>query len=481
MRNRILDSLKSPKFRFGGYATLITVAVVAVLVVINVLVDQVPAKLDLTSEKLYSLSDQTLKLLQGLQKDITITTLGKEGSQDATVKEVLGRYATASRHVKLASVDPELNPGWAKQYSASTDMTAGSIVVDAGGGRNRTISQYDLYSVDYDQQTGQYQLTGLTVEQRVTSAISFVTETSNVVIYTLKGYGADTLATYTLTAPVENLNYATKDLDLVVDAAVPPDAGLVLLLNPRTDIPKAEAAKLQTYLAGGGRLLVTVDLQRLPESTPNLEELLHNYGLNFKRMLVVEGDTSRHASGAPYYLLPNLEYHDILSPLKNNNIPVLLPGAMAIGQESLKKTSLKIENLLTTSGAAYGKADYATAATIERQPRDQAGPFTLAVAVTDPAAQTGGRDTKLVVVGSGNFVQSTITQQLPGNSEFLLNVVSWLGEKTEDISIRPKSLMTYALRINAMWGLLLSGAVVLLIPLGVLGAGLAVWLRRRHL
>jgi ABC-2 type transport system permease protein len=483
VKNRIRDSLKSRKFRYGGYATLISVAVLAALVVVNVLVDQVPAKLDLTKEKLYSLSDQSLKLLQGLKQDITITTLGKPGAVDPTVKEILSRYAAASRHIKLATVDPEVNPGWVKQFSTGSDLQAGSLVVDAGGGRDRVISQYDLYSYEYDQQTYQPQLTGVTVEQRVTAAIAFVTEGTNVTVYTLKGYGADTLVTYGMNTPVMNMNYAEKDLDLLTTDKVPADAGEVLLLNPRYDLPAEDAQKLRTYLAGGGRLLVLVDLQRLPAAAPNLEELLANYGLNLQRELVVEGDPSRYAANAPYYVVPNLEYHDILSPLRSNNVPVLLPAAMVIGGETLRKQTLKVEPLLTTSDKAYAKpfGETAQLATLEKERGDASGPFTLADAVTDPATQAGGKDTKLIVVGSAGFMQTAIAQQVPGNSEFFLNCISWLGEKKEDIAIRPKSLLTYRLNISALWSLLLSGAVVILIPLGILGAGLGVWLKRRHL
>ena len=81
MKKTILDSLKSRKFRFGGYATLLVVAALAIVVGVNLVVDQIPAKLDMTQERLYSLSDQTKKLLDGLDVDVTITTLGRVGSR----------------------------------------------------------------------------------------------------------------------------------------------------------------------------------------------------------------------------------------------------------------------------------------------------------------------------------------------------------------------------------------------------------------
>ncbi|HET6451559.1 MAG TPA: Gldg family protein, partial [Spirochaetia bacterium] len=129
-KNSILDSLSSKKMRYGGYATLLVVGALAVVIVINVLVGQIPGKVDLTQNKLYTLAPETYKLLDGLKSDITITTVGKPGSEDQTVKSILEKYAVHSRHVKLATVDPDTNPGWSKQYDTSGQgLGAGSLVV----------------------------------------------------------------------------------------------------------------------------------------------------------------------------------------------------------------------------------------------------------------------------------------------------------------------------------------------------------------
>jgi ABC-2 type transport system permease protein len=481
VKKTILDSLKSRKFRYGGYATLLIVAALAVVVGVNLVVDQVPAKLDLTQERLYSLSDQTKKLLDGLSVDVTITTLGRPGSEDKLVKEVLDRMAAASRHIRLQSVDPETNPGWAKTYSKTGDLREGSLVVAVSETKFKTINRYDLYNYQMNQQTYQQEVTSLAAEQRLVSALQFVTAKKVVTVYVVKGYDADGLADYGLVPAVEGQNYAVKDLDLIAAGSVPADADVVLLANPGLDLTAADAEHLRTYLAGGGRLVVLMDLAHLPGRAPQLEELLGNYGLGVQRLLVIEGDTNRFAYSRPFYLLPKYEYHDIVSPLSSANLPVLVPGAMALKVLDLKKRALTIEALLTTSQNSWGKVNYSTATTVEKETGDVEGPFTLAYAVTDPARTAGSRDTKLVVVSSSQFLQSSIQQVAAGNADFFLNSLSWISGKKDDISVTAKSLQSYPLRINTLWGLILAAIVVVVIPLGVLGAGLGVWLRRRHL
>lgn len=481
VKKTILDSLKSRKFRFGGYATLLVVAALAIVVGINLVVDQIPAKLDMTQERLYSLSDQTKKLLDGLAVDVTVTTLGRVGSEDKLVKEVLDKMAARSRRIRLQTIDPETNPGWAKTYSAAGSLQAGSLVVAVSDTKFKTIDRYDLYNYQMNQQTYQNEITSLAAEQRLVSALQYVTATKLVTVYTVKGYGAASLTDYGLATTVTNQNYAVKDLELIAAGSVPTDADVVILANPSLDLTAADADRLRAYLAGGGRMLVLVDLAKLGNRTPQLEELLGNYGLGLERLLVVEGDSTRFAYSRPYYLLPKYEYHDIVAPLSSADLPLLVPGAMALKVLDLKKQSLKLEALLTTSANSWGKVDYSNAKTVEKERGDLEGPFTLAFAVTDPARTASARDTKLVVVSSAEFLQSSLQQVAAGNADFFLNSLSWLSEKKDDISVSAKSLQSYPLRINSLWGLILSAVVVLLIPLGTLGAGLAVWLRRRHL
>jgi ABC-2 type transport system permease protein len=481
VKKTILDSLKNRKFRYGGYATLLAVAALAIVVGVNLVVDQIPARLDMTQDRLYSLSDQTKKLLDGLAVDVTITSLGRPGTEDKLVKEVLDRMAAASRHIRLATVDPETNPGWAKTYAKTGTLSEGSLVVAVSETKFRTINRYDLYNYQMNQQTYQQEVTSLAAEQRLVSALQFVTAEKVVTVYVVKGYDAASLADYGLAPAVEGQNYAVKELDLIATGGVPADADVVLLASPGLDLSAADAEHLRSYLAGGGRMLVLLDLEHLAAKAPQLEELLGNYGIGVQRLLVVEGNTSRYAYSRPFYLLPKYEYHDIVSPLSSADLPLLMPVAMALKVSELKKRALTIEALLSTSENSWGKVNYRSATTTNKEAGDVEGPFTLAYAVTDPAGKPGARDTKLVVVSSATFLSSTIQQAAAGNADFFLNSLSWLSEKKDEISVSAKSLQSYPLRINTLWGLILSAIVVFVIPLGVLGAGLGVWLRRRHL
>ena len=66
-------------------------------------------------------------------------------------------------------------------------------------------------------------------------------------------------------------------------------------------------------------------------------------------VVVVEGDQNKIAAQNPLYVIPSQENHDILAPLRANNYDVVMPGAQVMQTLDLKKKSLKIEPLLTSS------------------------------------------------------------------------------------------------------------------------------------
>ena len=88
---KILQSFNNPKFKYGGYAALVSGIVIALLVTLNVVVDQIPgAKADLTEEGLFTLSEQTLTVLDNLDTDIMVYSLFETGQEIDFVDEILG-------------------------------------------------------------------------------------------------------------------------------------------------------------------------------------------------------------------------------------------------------------------------------------------------------------------------------------------------------------------------------------------------------
>jgi ABC-2 type transport system permease protein len=482
----ILDTLRTRKLKFGGYTTLIVLAAVAIAIVVNLLADQIPWKADLTEYKIYSLSEQTKTLLSGLTSDITITTLSKVNQEDQTVKEVLSNYALASKHIKLQTMDPEKNPGWVKQYDKSgSGLSAGTLIV-AGPKEFKTIGPYDMYNIDYQSyysgQSSSPQVTSLAAEQRIDSAIQFVTSGENPAIYVLQGHGEETLSGMGLATSVENQNYVVKELTLLSAQTVPADTDVLLALSPKTDYSAQEVEAIKSYMSKGGRAIFIIDIADTPGTRyTNLDSLFASFGVKMDGLLVIEGDSTSFALGRPHFLVPNLGSNDIVAPIDKAGFPILFPVSQGIETLPLKKASITIEPLLISSANSWGRADYVNITSSSKERGDVEGPFNLAVAITDKSSDPNVKDARLVLMGSSQFLTQQIITQLPGNSDLLMNSLGWLSAKNNMITVSPKYLQSFPLNLNGVQALLFSGIAGILIPLAVFGLGLGVWLRRRHL
>jgi ABC-type uncharacterized transport system involved in gliding motility auxiliary subunit len=474
--SRITRSFQTQKFKYGGYATILTIVVLVILIALNLVAEQLPVKFDLSENKMFSLSAQTTKIAKKLQQAVTIYALYPTGQSNQSLLEILKKYQDLTGKITVKTIDPNKNPGFVKQFNEDgVAPSIGSLIVTAGN-NHKLIQAGDYVNYSMNQQTGEQQPVSLAVEQRVTAAILLTTGQQDMpALYQLQGHGEPELPMQT-TTQLHIENYAVKTVSLLT-ADIPADAAVMIINAPQQDLTGPEVAKLRQYLTGGGRLICLIDYTE--KELSNLNSLLSSYGIAVQHQIVVEGDRSQHLPNNPLFLLPTLEDHQILKSLQASRTPVFFPGAQSIKTLDLKKQTTTIEPLLVTSSSSWAKVNV-NALGEQKAATDPAGPFHVAVAVSDqPAAGSVGA--KLIVTGNAQFLNPQFTMQIPGNLSFLLNSLSWLLSRKDTLNIQPKSLITYNLRLNEMQALLYIGLVVVIIPLAILISGLVVWLRRRHL
>jgi ABC-type uncharacterized transport system involved in gliding motility auxiliary subunit len=85
----------------------------------------------------------------------------------------------------------------------------------------------------------------------------------------------------------------------------------------------------------------------------------------------------------------------------------------------------------------------------------------------------------MVVVGDSDFpVNATFGMQ--GNGNLFLNMVSWLAQEEDLISIRPKSPEDRRIALSQSQQSMLRLLTVFVLPACALVAGIVVWTRRRR-
>ena len=464
---------ESKQVRYGGYALLTSLGMVTVLVLVNLLVDQFGVEADLTQNRLFTLSDQTFQVLDNLDADVTVYQIGTTGRENPLIDSVLERYARRSGHVKLANLDPERNPGLAAKYEEEGQVRPGGLIVD-GGDRFRMISQFDIFNVNMQTR----QATSLSLEQELTAALLYVTTGDLPNVYLLEGHGEQSM--FQLGMPglnvrdlLENDNYEVDTLNLVARDSIPEDADVLLVVAPEQDLARVEAQRLDTWMRDGGRAVFVLQGARRAE-LPNLDELLAGFGVRLANGIIVE-ESGRHTPDSQVFLVPEMTSHEIVSPMRSERMFIVMPAAGPIEELDTKRRTLTVEPILNTSEGSFLRTDFQIQS-VEQQEGEPNGPFAVGVAITDNDLD-GYMKSRAVVFSSVLFLR----QPYQANYDMLLNSLSWARSREESISIRAKSLRTFPLRMTRLAQLIISGVAVLLVPLGVLGAGLAVWLRRRHL
>ena len=464
------------RFRSGGYAVLVSVIVVLVVVAVNIFVGQLPTtvtKLDTTSQKLYTFSEQTEQMLKNLKDNITLTLVAEKGSEDKTTLELLNRYKALSDKITIHTVDPVVQPKFTANYT-SDDVAANSVIVESSK-RNKVVANDSIYLYDYSNYytTGNYDVS-FNGESALTSAIDYVVSDNLPTIYQLQGHG-ETALSGDIKKAVDNANLTVKDLSLLALDAVPQDCATLLVYAPTSDLGSEEVDKIIAYMDKGGRLLLITDYAST--SRPNLKKLVNNYGVDMSGGVVFEGDMNHCLRGYQHYLLPNVGTHDITKPIKDGNLYVLMPVSEGIVKLPSYRSSLSITSLLATSDQAYSKPNPNTAATLDREAGDTSGPFDLGVAISEKVAD---KETRMVWFSTSQFLLDKVNQMVGGsNQDLLVNSLNWMCERENNISISPKSMDVQPLTVPTGSASIFSALLSVVLPLGVLAIGIYVVLKRR--
>lgn len=457
-------------FLGGSYSLAITAVVLAILIAVNVLVSALPTtltKYDISSSKLYSITSNTKVVVGALEDDVTIYWIVQSGQEDSVIENLLGKYESLSDHIAVVKKNPDVYPTFAEQYTDET-VQNNSLVVECGD-RSRYIGYDDIYLQEADMYSYTYN-TSFDGEGAITSAIDYVVTEDLPQLYVLEGHGEAELPA-TFAEQIEKENIETQSLSLLTVDEIPEDADCILLYAPASDLSQEEAEMLDEYTKNGGKLLVMAGPTEENGTLENLYSLLSGYGVETCDGIVVEADRE-HYTFQPYILLPDLMSSDITDPLIEENYYVNMP----ISQDLiLDNADDAVTALMTTSDAAFSKIAGYDLDTYEKEEGDIDGPFAVAVSI-----DCGG-DGQILWFSSSTFLEDMYNAWSSGsNSDLAMNALSSLIGEREAMAIRSKSLNYNYLTISDSTASLLKVLMIGVFPLGYLGIGIGVILKRRR-
>lgn len=468
-------TVSKKRIKLGAFHAGYVAASIALTALVNLFAAELPGaymEIDLTSSKLYSLTDETKGFLKGLSKDVTIYVIASESGADETVSETLKRYEELSRHVTVEYKDPAVSPNFYQEYTKES-VSSGSLIAVCGD-VSRVIDYSKLYETSVDYSTFSQQATGYDGEGQITSALQYVTSDAMPVLYQLTGHGEAELSG-TFADAVEKANITLKSLNLLEVEEVPEDAHALVINGPVSDLSGDDAKKVISYLKRKGNVLAAVNYQASGKMK-NFYSVLEEFGLGVQKGLIAEGDASRYYQ-IPFYLLPKAAETNYTSSVGENY--VFVPFAQGITFPD-STDQISYQALLTTSEQAVLKSDAANASTYEYEEGDTKGEFTVAA-----VAEGVGEDAalgRLLAYGSSEMLGYSADAMVSGSNSAMFSDALKEFVDTEDmvgIVVPVKSYEVSRLVIPAFTGLALGISMTAVLPMLLLAAGIVIWVRRR--
>ena len=439
--------------RLGTNTSVLALGFIAILALLNFLGFRHSKQWDWTPEKLFTLSDETKKVVGGLKQDVRVIRFDKAGGGD-TVGETLNLYRKVSDHVSYQLVDPQERPDVARPYQV---QHMGDVVV-ASGNRIEHLKDTD--------------------EQSLTSAILKVTREKPKTVCFITGHGERSLegsnaeGYSTVEKALERDNYAIKPVNLVEAKSVPQECDVVAIAGPKTAYFPDEVESLEKYLDSGGKALVMVD----PDTDPKLDALLSAWNITLGRDLALDlsGAGRLFGLGASVPVVTHYGAHPITEGFESQM--TLFPLAQTVGAAK-KDGQPAVTDLVMTGPSSFAKKNWNTSQKELRydEGKDQRGPLTLGVAAQKSQDKTTAR---LVVIGNSFFTANNFFP-VQRDGDLFLNSINWLAQDENLISIRPKAPTNRRLTFTSAQQTLFYWFSLAVVPGIVFVTGAVLWWKRR--
>lgn len=441
--------------RLGINVLTLTVLVFAVLGLVNFLGYRHHKRWDITSEKLYTLSDQSLRAVRGLQKDVDVIRFAR--TPDTTFKDLATEYARLGSHVHYRQVDPQEKPEVARQYN----VTRMNEVVVSSGTHNETLSG--------------------TEEQDLTNALIKVTRDTVKTICSVEGHGEKSIASSdpeglaNLDHDLKSQGYQTKAVNLVSAGDVPSECTVLVLGGPKQALFPQEGQMIGKYLDKGGRALLLLD----PETDPKIDSVLQAWNIALGNNVVIDASGLGRLFGTGPAVPLVVDYGSSPITQNFNRTMTFFPLARTVSIADKAKSQPDVSELLKTSERSFTVPNLKTKEVKYDPAKDTAGPLSLGV--TAERSSGSGDNTKgsrLVVIGNSAFA----TNQWSGlqrNGDLFLNTVSWLAQDENLISVRPKNPTNRRVILTETQQRELFLVSLILLPGIVIISGAFIWIKRR--
>jgi ABC-type uncharacterized transport system involved in gliding motility auxiliary subunit len=451
-----------------------TLGAVGVLIALAFLAARFPLRWDLTEAQIYSLSPQTVTMLQKVDRPVHIVFF-----HDPKMRETVELYELVARQNRLISLelhDPMLNPAQARlagvQFSGTALMCSEGRTLQVHGGTESDIANGILR-----------------VSQGITQTVCFLDGHSEANPFSTESHdhleGAaghshglgpqfvlhEVHGIAKARHSLEAMNYTVEKISLLQSAEVPGRCSVLVVAGPKIALLPREVAALERFLGAGGKALFMLE----PFVRTGLEPLLRRYGVVPDNRIVI--DEASHFWADPSAPAVTSYNHHLIT----RDLPLtFFPGAQSLSPTRERMPGASAVPLANSSKSSWAQAN---AGRVEfKAGRDLPGPNTLAVIATrrpiPDAPEPVSELSRIVVVGDADFATNSFFH-IMGNGKLFLNAVNYLAARENLIGVEPRGRDMPRVQLTNRQMKATFFVSLFLLP-GLLAAiGAAVWWKQR--
>lgn len=454
--------------RTGAHAVRSIVTVLLVLgflTLLNFLAVRYPYKLDLTKNKIHTLSDQTIKIVKALDAPLKVRFFSSLAEKEKN-KELLERYKGLSPNFQLIYVNPEKEIMAVRQEGITESET---LLLEYGDRREKVVRPD---------------------EQKLTNTIIKITRTTKQTLCAITGHGerdlksTDKMGFSNVKAAMEAPQVTTvKEVNLPQEPTIPKDCSAIAILGPQKPFFEKEVTALSEFLQNGGRAFFALDpAPDGKEKNPELVQLLSGWGVKVRSELILDEVTGRLIGDLSAIITQDYSREHVIT--KEFSLQTYFPGARPLEMTQPVPVGLNAQWIVRTLPTSWGESDFEglRKGRIQKNPgQDVFGPLIVGLTVEGKKADSKAtKNTRIVVFGNSLFAVNA-QARYGGNMDLFLNATSWLLEEEGMISIRPKDDAGSKLMISRQAFLAIMLITIVIAPLLIAVSGIVIWVRRRKL
>jgi len=468
----IVKKVTKRKIRYGVNSIFITVVVLAIVVIVYLVLMDRNKRFDLTAVKRFTLSDQTVKVIEGLEGPVNVYAFYSKQQDSAGITSLFGQYQYIYRDFGFEIIDPDMNPAKVEEMGITE---YGEVIIAYGGKTEKMKSS---------------------TEEGITNAIIKLLQTEIKTVYFITGHGERSPKGYDnegydqIKRSIEAENYKVEEILLFREEQIPFDAAVVIAAGPKGDYDPHEIDMLDEFVRGGGRLFFLIDPDDGQNRYINIVAFLERYGIVLGNDIIID-PLSRVLSGD--YFMPVINSYTYNPITKDFKLATFLRLARSVTTKDDPGTRIFARIVANTGEASWAETNLEGLAAGKAkldEGADTKGPVPImAYATISPEMETPEEeaaqfqeqkpeDAIIAVVGDSDFVSNAM-YQTQGNKDLFLNTINFLADRGELISVRPKQQESVYLTLTARQGRIAFLVSIILIPLSSIAVGIYVTIQRR--